>query len=165
MKSEKGLTFIAMIFIVILIALLVFGVVYFTRIQVSNEKLETLKTNMLSIQAKTNVIAQDVEMKVENATLKGTKLADMKEDEIIKSFLEKGVIDENSEDSDFYVLKDQDIKDLGLENVEIEDGSYYIVDYKKNDIITTNGFEASDKNMYYKLSELENLNNELRKKR
>ena len=84
----------------------------------------------------------------------------MKEDEIIKSFLEKGVIDENSEDSDFYVLKDQDIKDLGLENVEIEDGSYYIVDYKKNDIITTNGFEASDKNMYYKLSELENLNNE-----
>ncbi len=160
MKSEKGLTFIAMIFIVILIALLVFGVVYFTRIQVSNEKLETLKTNMLLIQAKTNVIAQDVEMKVENATLKGTKLADMKEDEIIKSFLEKGVIDENSEDSDFYVLKDQDIKDLGLENVEIEDGSYYIVDYKKNDIITTNGFEASDKNMYYKLSELENLNNE-----
>ena len=159
-KSEKGLTFIAMIFIVILIALLVFGVVYFTRIQVSNEKLETLKTNMLLIQAKTNVIAQDVEMKVENATLKGTKLADMKEDEIIKSFLEKGVIDENSEDSDFYVLKDQDIKDLGLENVEIEDGSYYIVDYKKNDIITTNGFEASDKNMYYKLSELENLNNE-----
>ena len=160
MKSEKGLTFIAMIFIVILIALLVFGVVYFTRIQVSNEKLETLKTNMLLIQAKTNVIAQDVEMKVENATLKGTKLADMKEDEIIKSFLEKGVIDENSEDSDFYVLKDQDIKDLGLENVEIEDGSYYIVDYKKSDIITTNGFEASDKNMYYKLSELENLNNE-----
>ena len=160
MKSEKGLTFIAMIFIVILIALLVFGVVYFTRIQVSNEKLETLKTNMLLIQAKTNVIAQDVEMKVENATLKGMKLADMKEDEIIKSFLEKGVIDENSEDSDFYVLKDQDIKDLGLENVEIEDGSYYIVDYKKNDIITTNGFEASDKNMYYKLSELENLNNE-----
>ncbi len=160
MKSEKGLTFIAMIFIVILIALLVFGVVYFTRIQVSNEKLETLKTNMLLIQAKTNVIAQDVEMKVENATLKGTKLADMKEDEIIKSFLEKGVIDENSGDSDFYVLKDQDIKDLGLENVEIEDGSYYIVDYKKNDIITTNGFEASDKNMYYKLSELENLNNE-----
>ena len=159
-KSEKGLTFIAMIFIVILIALLVFGVVYFTRIQVSNEKLETLKTNMLLIQAKTNVIAQDVEMKVENATLKGTKLADMKEDEIIKSFLEKGVIDENSGDSDFYVLKDQDIKDLGLENVEIEDGSYYIVDYKKNDIITTNGFEASDKNMYYKLSELENLNNE-----
>ena len=159
-KSEKGLTFIAMIFIVILIALLVFGVVYFTRIQVSNEKLETLKTNMLLIQAKTNVIAQDVEMKVENATLKGRKLADMKEDEIIKSFLEKGVIDENSEDSDFYVLKDQDIKDLGLENVEIEDGSYYIVDYKKNDIITTNGFEASDKNMYYKLSELENLNNE-----
>ena len=160
MKSEKGLTFIAMIFIVILIALLVFGVVYFTRIQVYNEKVETLKTNMLLIQAKTNVIAQDVEMKVENATLKGTKLADMKEDEIIKSFLEKGVIDENSEDSDFYVLKDQDIKDLGLENVEIEDGSYYIVDYKKNDIITTNGFEASDKNMYYKLSELENLNNE-----
>lgn len=159
-KSEKGLTFIAMIFIVILIALLVFGVVYFTRIQVSNEKLETLKTNMLLIQAKTNVIAQDVEMKVENANLKGTKLADMKEDEIIKSFLDKGIIDENSEESDFYVLKNQDIKDLGLENVESEDGSYYIVDYKKNDIITTKGYEASDKKMYYKLSEIENLNNE-----
>lgn len=159
-KSNKGITLMVLV-ITIIVLLIIAGITISTSDkQMQMAKLEGLKTNMLLIQAKTNVIAQDVEMKVENATLKGTKLADMKEDEIIKSFLEKGVIDENSEDSDFYVLKDQDIKDLGLENVEIEDGSYYIVDYKKNDIITTNGFEASDKNMYYKLSELENLNNE-----
>ena len=158
--NNKGITLVALIITVIVLLIIASIVVYTGTDTIKNANLQSLKTNMLLIQAKTNVIAQDVEMKVENATLKGTKLADMKEDEIIKSFLEKGVIDENSEDSDFYVLKDQDIKDLGLENVEIEDGSYYIVDYKKNDIITTNGFEASDKNMYYKLSELENLNNE-----
>ncbi len=157
LKRENGLTYIAMIFIIVLIALIVFAVIYFARIQVSKENLETLKTNLLLIQGKTDLVSQHVEMKEKDAKLTGTKLADMKEDETIKAFLEKKIIDENSEDSDFYVLKDQDLKDLELENIEVESGMYYIVDYKKNDIITTKGYKASDGQVYYKLSDIEKL--------
>ena len=159
LKSEKGLTYIAMIFIIVLIAIIVFGVIYFARIELSKESLETLKTDMLLIQGKTELVSQHVDMKEKDAELIGTKLGDMGEDEIIKSFLEKNIIDANSKDSDFYVLKEQDIRNLELENVKIEERVYYIVDYKNNDIIITNGYEAPDGKLYYKLSDIENLEN------
>ena len=45
-KKEEGLTYIAMIFIIIFIALIVFGAIYFVRMQISKEALETLFLNM-----------------------------------------------------------------------------------------------------------------------
>ena len=103
-KKEEGLTYIAMIFIIIFIALIVFGAIYFVRMQISKEALETLKTNLLLIQGKTEIVSQHVDMREKDAKLTGTKLTDMKEDEVIKAFLEKQIIDSESKDSDFYVL-------------------------------------------------------------
>lgn len=159
LKKEEGLTYIAMIFIIIFIALIVFGAIYFVRMQISKEALVTLKTNLLLIQGKTDLVSQHVEMKEKDAKLAGTKLADMKEDEVIKVFLEKQIIDSESKDSDFYVLTQQDLNDLELENIKVEDGMYYIVDYKNNDIITTKGYTAIDGQTYYKLTDIEKLEN------
>ena len=80
-------------------------------------------------------------------------------DEVIKAFLEKQIIDSESKDSDFYVLKEQDLKDLELNNIQMESGMYYIVDYKTNDIITTKGYTATDGQTYYKLTDIEKLEN------
>ena len=159
LKRENGLTYIAMIFIIVLIALIVFAVIYFARMQISKENLETLKTNLLLIQGKVELVSQHVDMKEKDAKLTGTKLADMKEDEVIKAFLEKQIIDSESKDSDFYVLKEQDLKDLELSNIQMESGMYYIVDYKTNDIITTKGYTATDGQTYYKLTDIEKLEN------
>ena len=159
LKKEDGLTYIAMIFIIVLIALIVFAVIYFARTQISKENLETLKTNLLLIQGKVELVSQHVDMKEKDAKLTGTKLADMKEDEVIKAFLEKQIIDSESKDSDFYVLKEQDLKDLELSNIQMENGMYYIVDYKTNDIITTKGYTATDGQTYYKLTDIEKLEN------
>ena len=159
LKKEDGLTYIAMIFIIVLISLIVFAVIYFARMQISKENLETLKTNLLLIQGKVELVSQHVDMKEKDAKLTGTKLADMKEDEVIKAFLEKQIIDSESKDSDFYVLKEQDLKDLELSNIQMENGMYYIVDYKTNDIITTKGYTATDGQTYYKLTDIEKLEN------
>ena len=159
LKKEDGLTYIAMIFIIVLIALIVFAVIYFARMQISKENLETLKTNLLLIQGKVELVSQHVDMKEKDTKLTGTKLADMKEDEVIKAFLEKQIIDSESKDSDFYVLKEQDLKDLELSNIQMENGMYYIVDYKTNDIITTKGYTATDGQTYYKLTDIEKLEN------
>ena len=158
-KKEEGLTYIAMIFIIIFIALIVFGAIYFVRMQISKEALETLKTNLLLIQGKTELVSQHVDMKEKDAKLTGTKLTDMKEDEVIKAFLEKQIIDSESKDSDFYVLTQQDLRDLELENIKEESGMYYIVDYKNYDIITTKGYTAIDGQTYYKLTDIEKLEN------
>ena len=159
LKKEDGLTYIAMIFIIVLIALIVFAVIYFARMQISKENLETLKTNLLLIQGKVELVSQHVDMKEKDAKLTGTKLADMKEDEVIKAFLEKQIIDSESKDSDFFFFLEQDLKDLELSNIQMESGMYYIVDYKTNDIITTKGYTATDGQTYYKLTDIEKLEN------
>ena len=46
MKNERGLSLIGTILLMIVIGLLVFGVVYFVRIQYAKERFEDLKTNM-----------------------------------------------------------------------------------------------------------------------
>ena len=44
MKEEKGLTYIGMVFLIILIAILVFGAIYFFRIEQWKADLENVKT-------------------------------------------------------------------------------------------------------------------------
>lgn len=52
MKSQKGLTLAGTIFFVLIIAFIVFGVVYYVRMQTTKEELEDMKTDLLLVQAK-----------------------------------------------------------------------------------------------------------------
>ena len=47
MKSQKGLTLAGTIFFVLIIAFIVFGVVYYVRMQTTKEELEDMKTDLL----------------------------------------------------------------------------------------------------------------------
>ena len=156
---KRGITLIALIITIIVLIILAGTVIYSGTGMIKSVNLETIKTNLLLIQGKVELVSQHVDMKEKDAKLTGTKLADMKEDEVIKAFLEKQIIDSESKDSDFYVLKEQDLKDLELSNIQMESGMYYIVDYKTNDIITTKGYTATDGQTYYKLTDIEKLEN------
>lgn len=59
MKNQKGLTLPGTIVLVLLIAFIVFGVIYFIRIQTAKEGLEDLKTDLLLVQAKVRKISAD----------------------------------------------------------------------------------------------------------
>ena len=59
MKEEKGLTYIGMVFLIILIAILVFGAIYFFRIEQWKADLENVKTDMLLIQAKVKNVSNE----------------------------------------------------------------------------------------------------------
>ena len=50
MKSQKGLTLAGTIFFVLIIAFIVFGVVYYVRMQTTKEELEDMKTDLLLVQ-------------------------------------------------------------------------------------------------------------------
>lgn len=157
MKNEKGMTLITTAVLVVVIAALVFAVVYYARIAIAKEGLESLKTDMLLVQAKVKKIAGEYTLEQKEELLKGTKIEDMAENETIQNFLEKEIINTEEENKKYYVLDKQNLEELELEKVKLEENSYYIVDYTSNEVYYTKGVEYADGNTYYDMKEIENL--------
>ena len=156
MKKENGLTHMTTIFLVIIILVLILVAVRFEELQYKNEESETIKTNMLAIQGKAKIIAE--EEKALKKELAGIKISDKKEEENIKKLLEQQniTIDENSK---YYVLDKENLKEIGLGNIELELDQYYIVNYDNLEILYTKGVQIGD-NILYKLSDFNKLNEE-----
>ena len=156
MKKENGLTHMTTIFLVIIILVLILVAVRFVELQYKNEESETIKTNMLAIQGKAKIIAE--EEKALKKELAGIKISDKKEEENIKKLLEQQniTIDENSK---YYVLDKENLKEIGLGNIELESDQYYIVNYDNLEILYTKGDQIGD-NILYKLSDFNKLNEE-----
>ena len=153
MKSENGLSFIGTIILVIIIAVITFGVVYFVRIQADKEKAEDIKTNMLLVQAKVKKISGDYTLEEKDEILVGTKLSDMEEEQPIKEFLEKELFKPDEKNKKYYVLNQQNLNDLGLDKVILEENAYYIVEYTSSEVYYTKGYLDENGNLHYSVSE------------
>ncbi len=153
MKSENGLSFIGTIILVIIIAVITFGVVYFVRIQADKEQAEDIKTNMLLVQAKVKKLSGDYILEEKEEVLVGTKLSEMQEEQPIKDFLEKELFDIDEKDKKYYVLNQQNLNDMGLNNVVLEENAYYIVEYTSSEVYYTNGYLDENGNLHYSVSE------------
>ena len=150
-KSLLG-TYIKIIIAVLIIGALVYGGIKFLYNEFDKQEYETVKTNMLLIQNKTEIIAQKVEIKEKNAKYIGTKIEEKENDENIQKLINNEIIDIKSKEHNYYCLDNTNLKELGLENIEID--NFYVVDYEKNDIIYVDGIEDSTGNVIYKLSEM-----------
>ena len=155
MKSENGLSFIGTIILVIIIAVITFGVVYFVRIQADKEQAEDIKTNMLLVQAKVKKLSGDYILEEKEEVLVGTKLSEMQEEQPIKDFLEKELFDIDEKDKKYYVLNQQNLNDMGLNNVVLEENAYYIVEYTSSEVYYTNGYLDENGNLHYSVSDTE----------
>ncbi len=153
MRSENGLSFIGTIILVIIIAVITFGVVYFVRIQADKEQAEDIKTNMLLVQAKVKKLSGDYILEEKEEVLVGTKLSEMQEEQPIKDFLEKELFDIDEKDKKYYVLNQQNLNDMGLNNVVLEENAYYIVEYTSSEVYYTNGYLDENGNLHYSVSE------------
>lgn len=149
MKSEKGLTFLSTAILVVVIALLTFGVVYFVRLQLDKEKSEDIKTDILLVEARVQKLAGEYILEKEEDILVGTKLADMEEEPMVKEFLEKDLFDPKEKGAKYYVLNQEDIQAMNLEDVELEKDSYYIVDYTSIKVYYTKGYSDDEGEVYY----------------
>lgn len=149
MESEKGLTLISTAVLVVVIAALTFGVVYFARLQLDKGKNEDIKTDILLVEAKVQKLAGEYILEKEEDILVGTKLADMEEDPIVKEFLEKEIFDKEEKGAKYYVLNQENINELKLENIELEKDSYYIVDYTSVKVYYTKGYSDDEGEVYY----------------
>ena len=155
MKTRKGIlkAYLKIIILILIIIAAIYGIYKVASNSYSKEEFETIKTDLLLIQAQTEVIAQKVEIKEKDAKYIGTQVKEKSEDEKIQNLINNKVIDLESKYSNLYCLNNEDLKQLGLEDIQTKD--YYIVDYKKNDVIYVDGIQNQDGNIVYKLSEME----------
>ena len=154
MRKGYGKVYAGIIFIIILIGITVYGVLKYVKKEVEAEKFETIKTDMLLIEAKTNIVAQKVKIKEKGAKYIGNKVAnDEKED--IKKLEEQGII-ELKKENNYYILDDNNLDELEL-SVRNQKQGNYIVEYNSNEIIYTSGIKDKDGNILYKLSDIEKV--------
>ena len=149
MITRKGLlaAYIKIIILIAIIAAAIYGIYKVVSNSYNKEEIETVKTNLLLIQGQTEIIAQKVEIKEKDAKYIGTPIKEKAGDAKIQNLVNSNIIDLESKDSNFYCLNNDNLKELGLDEIQTED--YYIVDYKKNDVIYV------ENDIVYRLSEME----------
>ena len=154
MKTRKNLavTYIKIILVILIIAVGIYYGIKALSKGYNNEEYETIKTNMLLIQGKTEVIAQRVEVEEEGAEYIGTEIKEKQDDAKIQNLINNNVINLESEDNNYYCIDNANLEELGLEEVKVDD--YYVVDYKQNDVIYVDGIQDDAGNTVYKLSDM-----------
>ena len=156
MKSQKGLTLAGTIFFVLIIAFIVFGVVYYVRMQATKEELEDMKTDLLLVQAKVKKISSDYILENKDEVLIGTKLTEVKEEPAIQEFLNQNSIDTEEKDKKYYVINQQNLNEMGLPQVKLKEDAYYIVEYTDGAVYYTKGYKLEG-NSYYDINNIEGL--------
>lgn len=154
MKSRKSLlaTYIKIIIVILLIAAGIYAVYRLAHKSYNEAEFETIKTDMLSIQVQTETVAQKVEIEEKGAKYIGTKIDDKLEDEKVQNLINNNIIDVESKKSNLYCLDNSNLEELGLSNIKVD--SFYIVDYKQNEVIYVDGIQNSNGETVYKLSDM-----------
>jgi len=156
MKSEKGISYTKLLIIFAIIVAIGIGIGFYIKGIVEKENYESIKTNMLLIQAKAKVIKGDADMKADKTVYKGYQLSNLPEGFDIQEFLNKGLIAKDDYQY-YYILNQQCLNDMGLSDIILKKDEYYVVDYDTSEIYYTKGFTDNYGMTFYKLSEFKEI--------
>lgn len=170
MKRNEGKGLIKTILTIVILVMVIAVIAKVSMKLITTTQLKDLKTDMLLIQQKAKTYSDEVTKQtvnlsqekeedsekiteVENTQLIGTKVSECSEEIQIKA-QEAGV----TELEEYYCLNKEDLEKMGISNIKVKEGEYFLVKYNLEDteIIYTKGFEYEDE-VYYKLTELEEL--------
>lgn len=144
-RKEQGITMVALVIIIIVLAVLS-GVVVYQGIEIINSaKLQSLSTNLLLVQAKAQAYSEQANFEGNTNALKGTVLAD-------SSVLSKLGLTKNDK---IRSLSKEDLNQMGLSKIDAD--HIYVVDYQTNEVYYTKGYKDDKGNTWYKLSEITKL--------
>lgn len=153
MKKGYITTYMKTFIILVIIVAVCLGTIYFIKNQYDEEKFETIKTNMLLIEAKTKIVEEKVRIKEKDVSYVGRKIEDLQEEEEIKKLIEDNIVNLDKKDVQYYVLEQSNLEELGLATITL-DNDFYIVEYTSNEIIYSKGIENKDGDIVYKLSDI-----------
>ena len=153
-KGQRGMSHIMVLLSIIIIIAAICAGIYYAKEKYEEEKIETLKTNMVTLQAKIKIISDEISIKKEGITYIGKKLSENLEDSDVKKIIQKNIISEEDENfSEYYILENEDFVALKLLKYPI---NKIIVNYKTYEIINIDGFKLKEE-LYYKLSDFNNI--------
>lgn len=166
MKNNKGVTLTTLVITIVVLLIISAITVNISNDVIKQANLQDLRTNMLLIQAKAKIYAEEVTF--QTANLDSNKEADLAKISEIKNSKLKGTLLTNSDakiqtaaqnagvtdTTDFYYLSAENLSEMGI-NIEVPEGAYYLVKYnlKETEVVFTKGFKYKDVT-YYKLSEI-----------
>lgn len=155
--KKKIITLIILIVAVIALVLIIKGLTNTGMSILSKADIQDINTEMLVIQAKAKVIAEQAIVDDDDDLLRGTKITDT-DYETIEKIKEEGIISEDEENYDSYYVWNQELLNELNINVKLPENHYYIVNYETNEVISTKGYKViKDDKVYYKLSETKNI--------
>jgi len=125
MKNEKGITILALVFVIIIMLAIGGFAFYYGKKLIHKAELENIKTDMISIKTRAKTIVDEYNIK-ELETLKGVKIED-------QELLNKLSIEEG------YIWNRETLDEQELKNI---DGDKYIVKYNLEN--------SNDCEVYYK---------------
>ena len=155
MKKQKGITLIALTITIVVMMIIAGITTYFGNDLIREVNLQDLRTNMLLIQAKAKECVEEVRFQTANVTdesvknqikaenYKGNPITDNEE---VKNLAE-GTGQITGEIGEYYYLTEQNLKDMGIENLSADEYGYFIVRYNITDIkvevINTKGYQGN----------------------
>lgn len=148
MKTNRGMGIISIIIVICIIIGLAIGAYYFVTNFMKTEKNVDIKANMLVIKGKAKVLEETSKVNKNEDGLKGKKVSEMQDDNIIAEFLTKNILDNTKLDK-YYVLRNEDLSQMEIDIVNEKD-SYYIVNYESDEVYITKGYvnEGSSDTLY-----------------
>lgn len=139
----------------LLITIIVSSLAYYIKKSIEIEKLNTIETNLLLVQAKINNIKRNSQINKDNNILIGEKVAEYKENSTIHELIDKGIISQEEYDK-YYIFDKNTLYENGLEDAIIENNEYILVNYETGEIVLSKPY-IYKKHEYYKLSEIKQI--------
>lgn len=153
--SEKGITLVALIMTIIIMLILVVVTFNYSKNEIDKTRLESLKTNMLLIKAKSKTIYERYSFK-EIDELPGIEYnpsGSISGDYVISQELKTEI---SKNEGTFYILEKEDLENMGLGTIEVDNEEFYIVDYESGEVFYAPGY-TQDETTYYRLTDIQEL--------
>lgn len=157
-NNNSGVTLVALVITVILIAIIASTAVYLGGNIIKEARLQTTNTDMLLIEAKAETVYEKLSFETPKDQLAdkltGTKvtLGTADATNLVKAGIGSGDIEK------YYLWDESTLKSVGLEGIKPREGELFYVYYGDEiEVVTSLGFKHTDGKTYYKLSEIRNL--------
>ena len=162
MKNDRGITILALVITIVVLLILSTIILNYGKDSIKRAKLETLKTNMMLIKAKTMECVEQANFKAgtnnvfkdESGNLKEEIASELKGTKIENTFSYVSI----SDGQYLYKIGVDDFKNMGLKDVELDQGEEYLVRYdipkSEVEVFNTQGFEV-DGNIIHDLTNIE----------
>lgn len=147
--NNKGVTLTTLVIAIIVLMIIASISINYAKDVLDKTSIESVKTNMLLIEAKVKVYAEEYHFDGDASKLKGIKVSDTTESEVVSFNSNSG-----NAYSEYYYLSKDALSEMGL---TIKEGKYLVnYDYENIDIVFVEGLTING-TTYHTISEIESL--------